>query len=83
MDALPTLVANTSHEGNSSVEHGLPDELLNTLSPLRNGGEAGISTPHEAGSKAPNILLPDHSQLGKSQQILLSRHLPLAFELWF
>ena len=33
MDALPTLVANASHDGNSS-EHGLPDGLLDTLSPL-------------------------------------------------
>jgi chaperone BCS1 len=33
MDALPTLVANTSHDGNSS-EHRLPDGLLDTLSPL-------------------------------------------------
>ena len=32
--ALPTLVANTSRDGNSSAEHGLPDGLLDTLSPL-------------------------------------------------
>ena len=33
MDALPILVANASHGGNGS-EHGLPDALLDTLSPL-------------------------------------------------
>ncbi|KAK3897705.1 BCS1 N terminal-domain-containing protein [Staphylotrichum tortipilum] len=33
MDALPTLAANASHGGNGS-EHGLPDALLDTLSPL-------------------------------------------------
>ena len=33
MDALPNLVANASHGGNSS-ENGLPDGLLDTLSPF-------------------------------------------------
>ena len=32
--ALPSLVANTSQEGNSSAEHSLPHGLLDTLSPL-------------------------------------------------
>jgi mitochondrial chaperone BCS1 len=33
MDTLPILVADASHDGNSS-ERGLPDGLLETLSPL-------------------------------------------------
>jgi chaperone BCS1 len=32
--ALPTFVANASHGNNSSAENGLPDGLLDTLSPL-------------------------------------------------
>ncbi|KAG7289523.1 hypothetical protein NEMBOFW57_005894 [Staphylotrichum longicolle] len=32
--ALPTFGANVSHPGNSSTENGLPDGLLDTLSPL-------------------------------------------------
>ncbi|KAH6840918.1 BCS1 N terminal-domain-containing protein [Chaetomium sp. MPI-CAGE-AT-0009] len=32
--ALPTVVANSSHDANGSTENGLPDGLLDTLSPL-------------------------------------------------